>query len=257
MPTRFLVLLIGAVALLAASAPVSHARSACVDDILDEWVNPSTSIAASHPLKCYDLALKEAPEDVLLYTNFETDVRTAKRIALRSKQTSTSTSEASPSGAAAPPSSQPPNPPPANPAPTPAPVDSVQPPQENAQGQNLEIEPEQPAERTLDATAPIDPLTIEPPQAVEEVVPLEEPLPPAPIESEAVDAPVIDALRNIGPDDASSVPVPLIVLTILSGMLALIGATLLAARHMQAKRLSQAPPLPPNGAGSGSNEPPS
>ena len=54
-------------------------------------------------------------------------------------------------------------------------------------------------------------------------------------ESEAVDAPVIDVLRNIGPNDARSVPVPLIVLTILSGLLAIVGATLLAARHVQSQ----------------------
>ena len=88
----------------------------------------------------------------------------------------------------------------------------------------------------------------------EEVVPLDPEPTVEPPRSEAVDAPLIDVIRNIGPNDARSVPVPLIVLTILSGLLAIVGATLLAARHVQSKRLSEGPPLPPRRRGFGGDD---
>jgi hypothetical protein len=86
-------------------------------------------------------------------------------------------------------------------------------------------------------------------------VPIEPPPPAEPVESAAVAAPVIDVLRALGPDDASSVPVPLIVLTILSGLLAIVGGTLLAARYVQNRRLAEAPPLPPRSTSSRNDGP--
>ncbi len=226
-----LILLVGALLLLfGAAAPVSHARTACVDDILNEWVHPKKSIASTHPLKCYDLALKEAPQDVLLYTNFETDVRSAKRLAVRSEPNSaTSTPTPPPAQPPAAPTSQPTSPP-----------DSVG----ELPEQEIAIAPEERVDESVESTAQF-PITIE------EVVPIE----PPPVESAAVAAPVIDVLRALGPDDASSVPVPLIVLTVLSGLLAIIGGTLLAARHVQNRRLSEAPPLPPRSTSSRNDGP--
>lgn len=226
-----LILLVGALLLLfGAAAPVSHARTACVDDILNEWVHPKKSIASTHPLKCYDLALKEAPQDVLLYTNFETDVRSAKRLAVRSEPNSaTSTPTPPPAQPPAAPTSQPTSPP-----------DSVG----ELPEQEIAIAPEERVDESVESTAQF-PITIE------EVVPIE----PPPVESAAVAAPVIDVLRALGPDDASSVPVPLIVLTVLSGLLAIIGGTLLAARHVQNRRLAEAPPLPPRSTSSRNDGP--
>ena len=220
-----LILLVGALLLLfGAAAPVSHARTACVDDILNEWVHPKKSIASTHPLKCYDLALKEAPQDVLLYTNFETDVRSAKRLAVRSEPNSaTSTPTPPPAQPPAAPTSQPTSPP-----------DSVG----ELPEQEIAIAPEERVDESVESTAQF-PVPIEPP----------------PVESAAVAAPVIDVLRALGPDDASSVPVPLIVLTVISGLLAIIGGTLLAARHVQNRRLSEAPPLPPRSTSSRNDGP--
>ena len=208
---------------------MSHARTACVDDILDEWVHPTKSISSTHPLKCYDLALKEAPQDVLLYTNFETDVRSAKRLAVRS-ETNTATST--------------PTSPPASP---PGPLD--EPPE-----QAIAIVPEEPIDESAEGTAEF-PITIEAAPPIEEVVPIEPAPPAATVESAAVAAPVIDVLRTLGPDDASSVPVPLIVLTILSGLLAIVGGSLLAARYVQNRRLAEAPPLPPRSTSSRDDDP--
>ncbi len=246
MPIRLLLLAGAVVLLFAAAAPVSHARTACVDEILDEWVHPSKSIATTHALKCYDLALKEAPEDVLLYTNFETDVRSAKQAAVRSQQTNTPTS-----------ASPPPSPPPAasQPASAPAASPPQAPPPDGPPEQSLIIDPEQPVDEALNEVVSVDPLAVEPPPVVGEVVPIDEPAPVNQVESQAVDAPVIDVLRNIGPDDAGSVPLPLIIITVLSGLLAIIGATLLAARHVQTKRLAEAPPLPPRTPSAGGSDP--
>ena len=242
-----LILLVGALLLLfGAAAPVSHARTACVDDILDEWVHPKKSIASTHPLKCYDLALKEAPQDVLLYTNFETDVRSAKRLAVRSEPNS-ATSTPTPPPSAPPPAAQPPAAPTSQPT---SPPDSVG----ELPEQEIAIAPEERVDESVESTAQF-PITIEAPPPIEEVVPIEPPPPAEPVESAAVAAPVIDVLRALGSDDASSVPVPLIVLTVLSGLLAIIGGTLLAARHVQNRRLAEAPPLPPRSTSSRNDGP--
>jgi hypothetical protein len=234
-PIRLLIVVGAIAAAFAAIAPVSHARTPCVDRILDEWVHPSKPIATTHALKCYDLALTEAPEDVLLYTNFETDVRSAKQAAIRRDRA---------------PAQQTAAPPPA------APVESVPPgePLEELPIEELVIEPEQPPVEEVEGTA-VDPLAVEEVAPVEDVVPLDEPVPVEPVQSEVVAAPVIDVLRDIGPDDASSVPVPLIVLTIVCGLLAIIGAMLLAARHVQSRRLAEAPPLPPRRRALGDDDP--
>ena len=245
MPMRLLIVISVLAAAFAALAPVSHARTPCVDRIIDEWVHPSKPIASSHALKCYDLALDEAPEDVLLYTNFESEVRAAKQAAIRENRAKPKKSTSSPPTAtpAPPPPTSSPTPPaapppvaaPAEPPPTPpAPTEEPQ--------QEFVLESEQPSETSEALTSPLE---IEEAPQVEEVLPIDEPVDVAPVESEAVDAPVIDALRNIGPNDASSVPIPLIVLTVLSGLLAIIGGSLLAARHVQSKRLAEGPPLPP------------
>ena len=108
-PIRLLIVAGALAAAFAALAPVSHARTACVDRILDEWVHPSQSIAPTHALKCYDLALTEAPEDVLLYTNFESDVRAAKQSAIRKRRAAQNGKIENPSGGAAPPPPQDPH----------------------------------------------------------------------------------------------------------------------------------------------------
>jgi hypothetical protein len=241
-----LILLVGALLLLfGAAAPVSHARTACVDDILDEWVHPTKSIASTHPLKCYDLALKEAPQDVLLYTNFETDVRSAKRLAVRS-ETSTATATPTSSLSAPPPPAQPPSAPTSQPSSPPASSSS---PLDELPEQAIAIAPDEPVDESVESTAEF-PITIEAPPPIEEVVPIEPAPPTETVVSTAVAAPVIDVLRTLGPDDASSVPVPLIVLTILSGLLAIVGGSLLAARYVQNRRLAEAPPLPPRSTSS-------
>ena len=245
-PIRLLIAVGAVVAAFAALVPISHARTACVDRILDEWVHPSKPIATTHALKCYDLSLKEAPEDVLLYTNFETDVRAAKQQAIRRNRAEAEKGNANTNPPVSPPSS--PTPPPAAPPPPsadlpleldPAPGEPI----EELPQPELVLESAQPP---VDPTteSDIDPLGVGEPAQTEDVVGIDEPVEIAPVDSEAIDAPVIDVLRNIGPDDARSVPVPLIVLTILSGLLAIIGATLLAARHVQSRRMAEGPPLP-------------
>ena len=109
------------------------------------------------------------------------------------------------------------------------------------------LEPKQPASDPAGTTI-ADPLAVEEAPTIEDVVPIGD-VAAARAEGEAADAPLIDVLRNIGPNDAGSVPVPLIVLTILCGLLAIIGGTVLAARHVQARRLAESPPLPPRTAG--------
>ncbi|MGI9657733.1 MAG: hypothetical protein ACR2OD_02400 [Gaiellaceae bacterium] len=243
-PFRILIVVGALIAAFAALAPAAHARTACVDRILDEWVHPSQSIATTHALRCYDLALTEAPEDVLLYTEFETDVRTAKQAAIRERREAENSELESPAGGSPPPTAPPSAPPaPIEPGPAPAPLEQP----------DLVIEPDGTPDQTPD-TAEMDPLGVDEAPQEQEVVPLA-PGPDEPPRSEAVDAPVIDVLRNIGPNDARSIPVPLIVLAILSGLLAIVGATLLAARHVQSKRLSEGPPLPPRRRGFGSDEP--
>lgn len=241
-PIRLLIVAGALVALIASAAPAAHARTACVDDILDEWVHPSKPIATDHKLKCYDLALTEAPEDVLLYTNFESEVRAAKQAAIRKNRRGTQTGTASPPAPAPQPAGSPPTPPPPPPAAPIEPPDVVEP--DLSEEQPLIIDSEQPPGDAPDGVV-ADPLGVDEAPLVEDVLPIDEPVEIPPAASEAVDAPVIDALRNIGPNDARSVPVPLIVLTILCGLLAIIGATLLAARHIQSKRLAEGPPLPP------------
>ncbi len=243
-PIRILLAVGVLVVATAVLAPISHARTACVDRILDEWVHPSKPIGTTHALRCYDLALIEAPEDVLLYTNFETDVRAAKQAAIREQQAKVGPpDDASPPAPTSPPA---PPAPPATPAepPAPAPAPPVALPE-----QELVLEPKQPASDPAGTTI-ADPLAVEEAPTIEDVVPIGD-VAAARAEGEAADAPLIDVLRNIGPNDAGSVPVPLIVLTILCGLLAIIGGTVLAARHVQARRLAESPPLPPRTAGRG------
>ena len=64
-------------------------------------------------------------------------------------------------------------------------------------------------------------------------------------ESDTQAAPLVELLRDAGPNDSQSVPVPLIVLTIVTGILALLGAGVLSFRYFQARRYADAPPLPP------------
>ena len=241
-PIRLLIVAGALAAAFAALAPVSHARTACVDRILDEWVHPSQSIAPTHALKCYDLALTEAPEDVLLYTNFESDVRAAKQSAIRKRRAAQNGKIENPSGGAAPPPPQ---------GPTSAPDPPLEPAPAVPAGEqpNVVIKAGAASE-----PATSDPLAFEEAPQTQEVVPLEGDPSVEPPQSEAIDAPVIDVLRNIGPNDARSIPVPLIVLAILSGLLAIVGATLLAARHVQSRRLSEGPPLPPRRRGFGSDD---
>ena len=249
-PIRLLIVVGALVAAIAAITPTAHARTACVDRILDEWVNPSKPIATTHALKCYDLALKEASGRRAALHQLR-DRRARGQVGSDPPESQRGTEgECEPEScaiaaelahvAAVAPSA------PVEPSiePSPPPPETL----EELPAPELVLEPDSSLDDPV-AVAGVDPLAVDEAPQAEDVVPIDDPAEIQVVESEAVDAPVIDILRNIGPDDASSVPVPLIVLTILSGILAIIGGTLLAARHVQSRRMAEGPPLPPRQPG--------
>lgn len=216
-----------AVALLAVPA---SAGTKCAEDILDDWVDDQ-KIAATYPVSCYDEAIDYAvrrAQDLVLYSSFEDVVLEAKSRAVREQAVAS-----------------PPSPSPAQPPTSPAaPPAESEPPEAPVDDPTVQELLEEIDEDPLAAAAAAPPAGPPPPK------------PPALAESVATDvagvaasdtqaAPLVELLRDAGPNDAQSVPVPLIVLTIVTGILALLGAGVLSFRHFQARRYADAPPLPP------------
>ncbi|MFQ5425546.1 MAG: hypothetical protein ACE5EV_00520 [Gaiellales bacterium] len=219
-------------ATVAVSGPIAHAGTPCYEQVLDEWIDTEI-VSATYDVSCYDEALKRAPDDLLLYSSFEDDVLAAKSKAVR--QQASASKAPSPSAQAAPAATPPPPPPAAPPAADEA-APSIEP--ELTPDQLLDPIPEESLDELL---TPIDPAA--PPPVLEAPAPLEPLQPDVAEPSEA--APVVAVLRAVGPNDSRSVPVPLIVLTIVAGLLALGGAGVLGYRHYQARRYAESPPLPP------------
>ena len=227
-PTLF-VTIAASVAFIVASGPLAHAGTPCHERVLDEWIDTET-VSSTYGISCYDKAIKRAPDDLRLYSSFEDDVLAAKSKAVR-QQAKAASAPSSPSPAPAltatpPPPAAPPQQPVVENA---APVDDL------------------PVEEVLDPVSGelLPELTTAPP-----VLEVPEPaellqLVEGDVTEQSQAAPVIEFLRDVGPSDSRSIPVPLIVLTIVAGLLALGGAAVLGYRQYHARRYDEAPPLPP------------
>ena len=226
-----------AVALL--TSPAS-AGTKCAEDILDDWIDDQ-KIATTYPVSCYDEAIDFAgrrAQDILLYSSFEDVVLAAKSSAVRAQASPSPPSPPAPSPPAAP------APAPAqSPSPSPSPEPPAAPPEPPVEddptvGDLLEEIAEDPLAQVAPPSAPPP---LEPPALAEpgagDVAGV--------AESDTQAAPLVELLRDAGPNDSQSVPVPLIVLTIVTGILALLGAGVLSFRYFQARRYADAPPLPP------------
>ena len=80
------------------SAP-AHGGSKCWQVIIEEWSDRG-SVSTSYDIQCYEAAVANAPDDLLLYSSFEGDVFTAKRRAVRKQSRGGGSSGGSASGGA-------------------------------------------------------------------------------------------------------------------------------------------------------------
>jgi hypothetical protein len=173
---RFLLALIalaGAVALmLSLATPTAMAAKPCWERVVDDWVY-NGRIDATYPPSCLSAALKNVPEDIRAYSDFEERVKEARQNALRNRFLQGSSS-----------------------------------------GNTGET-----------------PSTTAPRQSQRERIQEREPQVDAPNE----DGP-IESVLNSGTSDASSVPLPLIILAVLALLMLTAGAAGLAHRKLAARR---------------------
>ena len=76
-----------AIAIAVAGATFSASAEAgqqCWRVIINEWSTGGT-VSTTHGIQCYDAAIANAPDDLLVYSSFEGDVASAKRRAVRSQ----------------------------------------------------------------------------------------------------------------------------------------------------------------------------
>lgn len=77
-------MLVAAVSALAfgVAAPAAAASTPCWRQVIDEWVK-TDRIASTYPLHCYRDAIGHIPEDMLIYSSIEPDIRSAMQLAAR------------------------------------------------------------------------------------------------------------------------------------------------------------------------------
>jgi len=91
-----LVAALAALALGAAASPAS-AKSACAQQIIEDWSDEDRRITQKYPLHCYREAIAAVPEDLGVYTGIEEDILAARNQAARPNRTLQSSNPRPPS----------------------------------------------------------------------------------------------------------------------------------------------------------------
>jgi len=85
-PARLIAASVAAVVLgvfsLTVTAPPASAKSACWQQILNEWVDTS-NVSPTYPLHCYGEAVKHVPQDLAQYSSIIEDILAARQQASR------------------------------------------------------------------------------------------------------------------------------------------------------------------------------
>jgi hypothetical protein len=241
---RDYILTAGATAAVLAAGSAG-AATPCAKAIQDEWA--AGQIATTHELSCYDAALEEAQGDVLLYSDFVEQVLTAKRRASQAQRSTATLEPAAPPPPAASPAPPPPRrtestepaPPPPPPAPTPPAAEPVAPPV----AEPPPSEPVQPSDGAAAAPAPVFAPAAPAPPAPAPSPPAAAPAPAAPARTVApapVPAPQLEAAPELDVVSGSP-PAALVALALVSGLLALSGATLFGMRLLESRRTTPVP----------------
>ena len=79
-----LVAALAALALGAAASPAA-AKSACAQQIIEDWSDEDRRITQTYPLPCYRQAIAAVPEDLGVYTGIEEDILAARNQAARNR----------------------------------------------------------------------------------------------------------------------------------------------------------------------------
>ncbi len=80
-----LVAALAALALGAAASPAA-AKSACAQQIIEDWSDEDRRITQTYPLHCYQAAIAVVPEDLGVYTGIEEDILAARKAAARNRR---------------------------------------------------------------------------------------------------------------------------------------------------------------------------
>jgi hypothetical protein len=87
-PARLVILLVAlfaaAALLLSAGTPAASAAKPCWERVVDDWID-NGSIDAAYSPACLQAALRNVPEDIRAYSDFEERVKQARQDALRNR----------------------------------------------------------------------------------------------------------------------------------------------------------------------------